>query len=308
MSIWNVPKKLAYALFVAGDARLGEDARPALSAVLEALAKGPPPAVALREWIVEYGRMGTLSIESLRSQLPSQELGGIVATAGEDKRLERATNAMLVAAADGAAIDPRSPWGLLVLAATMASASGGVVYDSGTQRLVPKWILENPLDGFMLGSIKNHIAILSSTDAAGLQRTTTLGLNKYGLFELELAGMPANTGNIGTLLAGLTQAVVDARPTVAGPWDVPPEFNVTRLHVAHAFANELASKLGGHAGLSVREKIPGDVYWCVVSPDGQADEVVVRETLIALGIGNSGGDGAVGVGVGDAADSAQPAR
>ncbi len=59
----------------------------------------------------------------------------------------------------------------------MASASDGVVYDSGTLCMLPQWILENPVDGFLLGSIKNHVAILSSSNAAGVQTTTTLGLN-----------------------------------------------------------------------------------------------------------------------------------
>ena len=68
-STWIVPDKLPYALFVAGDARLGEDARPALNAVLEMLAKGPPPAVELRTWIAEHGKMGTLSIEALRAMV-----------------------------------------------------------------------------------------------------------------------------------------------------------------------------------------------------------------------------------------------
>ena len=284
MSIWNIPPKLSYALFVAGDARLGEDARPALNGVLEALAKGPPPAVELRAWIVEHGRMGTIPIETLRSQLPSPEIVGI-ADAGENRRLAGATNAMLVAAGDGAALDPRAPWGLLVLAATVASASGGVVYDSGTLRLVPKWILENPLDGFMLGSIKNHVAILSSSDTAGLQRTTTLGLNKYGLFELELAGVPAAAGNIGMLLAGLAQAVVDARPPLAEPWDVPPFFDVTRLHVAHAFATELEAKRSGKARLALAANGSNDVYWSVVAPGGNLDQTSVRDAIVALGIG-----------------------
>ncbi|MGH7707582.1 MAG: hypothetical protein ACREM8_06860 [Vulcanimicrobiaceae bacterium] len=109
----------------------------------------------------------------------------------------------VVAARHGSALDPRAPWGILVLAATLASASSGVVYDSGTLRLLPRWILENPLDGFMLGSIKNHVAILSSTDPGGMQLTTTLGLNKYSLFELELARIPAAVGSTGGLLAGL---------------------------------------------------------------------------------------------------------
>ena len=284
MSTWNVPPKLAYALFVAGDSRLGEGARPALNRVLETLEKGPPPVVELRSWIVEHGRMGTLSIEALRAQLPSQEDGADV-DAGEAKRLERATNGMLIAAGEGAALDPRAPWGLLVLASTMASASDGIVYDSGTLRLVPQWILENPLDGYMLGSIKNHIAILSSTNAEAVQRTTTLGLNKYGLFELELADIPAAAGNIGMLLAGLAQAVVDARPATAGPWEVPASFDVTRFHVAHAFATELEAKAAGKARLALREQGPDEIYWSVVGLGGELDESNVSDAILALGIG-----------------------
>ena len=287
---WLIPSKLSYALFVAGDARLGEDARPALNRVLEMLAKGPPPAVDLRTWIAEHGRMGTLAIETLRGQIPDDVLTE-VAGAGEYRPLDSATNALIVAAAEGAALDARAPWGLLALAATMASASGGVVYDSGTLRMVPQWILENPLDGFLLGSIKNHVAILSSSDAAGIQTTTTLGLNKYGLFELQLAGVPAIAGNIGMLLAGLAQALVDARPATPGPWEVPPEFDVTRLHVAHAFGTEL-EKTGGRARLAIRPPDIDDVYWHVAAPEGALDEASVREAIATLGIGE-GDDEAV---------------
>ncbi|GAC1568689.1 MAG: hypothetical protein NVS2B3_13710 [Vulcanimicrobiaceae bacterium] len=285
-STWTVPPKLAYALFVAGDTRLGEAARPALSAVLESLEKGPPPAVELRSWIVEHGRMGTIPLESMRQQLPGTELLSLGSDPSEDKRLASATNAMLVAADDAAAIDPRAPWGLLVLATTMASASGGVVYDSGTFRFVPPWILESPLDGFMLGSIKNHIAIVSSVDAAGLQTTTTLGLNKYGLFELELAGIAADAGNVGILLAGLAQALVDARPLAVGPWEVPAFVDVTRFHVANALARELdpASETRGRVRFTVQFKGADDVYWRVAGPDGPLDTATVAKALRTLGI------------------------
>ena len=285
MAIWNVPPKLGYALFVAGDARLGEDARPALNGVLESLANGPPPAVELRAWIAEHGRMGTLSIEALREQLPSREIATVAAHAGEDRKLEHATNGMLVAAGDSAALDVRAPWGLLVLAATMASASNGVVYDSGTQRLVPTWILANPLDGFMLGSIKNHVAILSSTDATGAQSTTTIGLNKFGLFELRLSGVPE--AEAGTLLAGLAQALIDARPATAGAWEVPPAFDVTRFHVAHAFATELEIAATGKTRLAIAPS-DDEVYWNVSAPEGAFDETAVREAMLAVG-GVAGG-------------------
>ena len=288
MPIWDVPPKLSYALFVAGDARLGEEARPALNGVLESLAKGPPPAVELRAWIAEHGRMGTLSLAALREQLPSQEIAAIASLAGEERRLERATNAMLIAAGDSAALDVRAPWGLLVLAATMASASDGVVYDSGTLRLVPTWILANPLDGFMLGSIKNHVAILSSTDAAGAQSTTTIGLNKYGLFELRLAGVPE--AEAGMLLAGLGQALVDARPATAGAWDVPPAFDVTRFHVAHAFGAELEGGAVGKTRLSLAPSDDG-VYWNVAPADGEFDETTLREAMVAVAIGAGAGAG-----------------
>lgn len=291
MPTWNVPPKVSYALFVAGDARLGEDARPSLNRVLDALAKGPPPVVELRSWIAEHGRMGTLPLDALRAQMMPEAVAGADVSAGEDRRLAGATNAMLVAAADGAALDPRAPWGTLALAATMASASNGVVYDSGTLRIVPRWILENPLDGFLLGSIKNHVTILSSTDAVGVQTTTTLGLNKYGLFELELGGVPATAGNIGMLLAGLAQALVDARPAAPGPWDVPAEFDVTRFHVSHAFGTEFTSS-GGTARLAVRPGSEGDVYWHVGTPAGAFDESSVGEAIRALGIG-AGDDEAV---------------
>jgi uncharacterized protein YegJ (DUF2314 family) len=285
MPIWDVPSKLPYALFVAGDARLGEDARPALNRVLEMLAKGPPPVVDLRAWIAEHGKMGTLPIEALRAQLPSETIADLGGDAAEDRRLRAATNAMLIAAGEGAALDARAPWGLLVLATTMAGASGGVVYDSGTLRIVPRWILENPLDGFMLGSIKNHVTILSSTDATGLQHTTTLGLNKYGLFELQLSGIPATAGNIGLLLAGLAQAVVDARPATPGTWEVPAEFDVTRHHAAHAFGTEL-EKGSGKTRLAIAPAQGEDegVYWNVAAPGGELDEASVREAIVALGI------------------------
>ncbi len=288
MPTWTIPPKLAYALFVAGDARLGEDARPALNRVLEALAKGPPPAVELRAWIAEHGRMGTLPIEALHAQIPAEARAE---GTGADLRLADASNAMLVAAGEGAALDPRAPWGLLVLAATMASAANGVVYDSGTLRIVPQWILESPLDGFLLGSIRNHIAILSSTDAAGMQTTTTLGLNKYGLFELALGGVPAAAGNAGLLLAGLAQAMVDARPPAPGDWDVPSHITVTRLHVAHAFGTELETS-GGQTQLAVRPPETGGIYWNVGTPDGTLDETSVRAAIRALDIG-TGADEAV---------------
>ena len=283
MSMWTVPPKLSYALFVAGDARLGEDARPALNRVFEALAKGPPPAIELGAWMAEHGRMGTLPIATLREQIPSDVLSG--ASAGEVRLLDAATNGMLIAASDGAALDPRAPWGLLALAATLASASNGIVYDSGTLRIVPQWILQNPLDGFLLGSIKNHVSILSSTDAEGVQTTTTLGLNKYGLFELQLGGVPARAGNVGMLLAGLAQAVVDARPLVAGPWEVPLAFDVTRLHVSHAFGAEL-EKAGGSTRLTVTQLEGDDVYRYVGGAAGALDEDTIREAILALGIGS----------------------
>lgn len=285
MPTWNVPSKLAYALFVAGDSRLGEDARPALNRVLEALATGPPPAVELREWIAAHGRMGTVSVAALRSQMP----GDVVAGLADDPRLAGAANAMIVAAGDGAALDARAPWGLLTLAATMASAADGVVYDSGTLRVVPPWILENPLDGFLLGSIKNHVAILSSTDAAGIQTTTTLGLNKYGLFELQLGGVPATAGNIGLLLAGLAQALVDAHPLTPGPWDVPVSFEVTRLHVAHAFGTELQSG-AGKTVLAVRPPEADDIYWQVGTPAGPLDDTAVQQAIFALDIDSESGE------------------
>jgi hypothetical protein len=278
MATWNVPPKLAYALFVAGDVHLGEDARPALNRVLESLEAGPPPAVELREWIVGNGRMGTIDVSALRTQIPDDALADLAGDAARFARFERAAGAMIVAAADGAALDPRAPWGCLVLAATMASASDGVVYDSGTLRVVPQWILENPLDGFLLGSIKNHVAILSSTDAAGMQTTTTLGLNKYGLFELELAGVCATAGNMGLLVAGLAQAIVDARPHTAGAWDVPSEIDVTRFHVAHAFAAEIEAG-GGKTRLALAPADGDAMYWSIGSPDGPPDEAFVLAAL-----------------------------
>jgi hypothetical protein len=287
LSTWNVPAKLAYALFVAGDARLGEDARPALNRVLESLAKGPPPAVELRAWIAESARMGTLPIDALRAQISSEVHAGVA----PDPRFAAATNGMLIAAAGGAALDARAPWGLLTLAATLASAADGVVYDSGTLRIVPQWVLENPLDGFLLGSIKNHVAILSSTDASGVQTTTTLGLNKFGLFELQLGGIPAAAGNIGLLLAGLAQAVVDARPAQPGAWEVPPYFEVTRLHVAHAFGTELQTG-SGKTRLVIAPAQNEDMYWRVAGPDAELDESSVGQAIAALDIG-TGDDEAV---------------
>jgi len=288
MSSWNIPAKLSYALFVAGDARLGEPARPALNQVLETLATGPPPALELRAWIAEYGRMGTIPIAALRAQLPHSALGDLGTDAGENRRLDGATNAMLIAAGEGAALDARAPWGLLALAATMASASDGIVYDSGTLRIVPPWILTNPLDGFLVGSIKNHVTLLSSIDAAGVQTTTTLGLNKYGLFELQLAGVRAAAGNIGRLVAGLAQAVVDARPATPGPWDVPAAIEVTRLHVARAFGTELEQS-GGKTRLAI-QPIEGDVYWRIAAPDGDLDETSIGQALLALDIGAAAGE------------------
>jgi hypothetical protein len=149
---------------------------------------------------------------------------------------------------------------------------------------VPPWILENPLDGFLLGSIKNHVAILSSTDSAGVQTTTTLGLNKYGLFELQLGGVPATAGNIGLLLAGLAQAIVDARPTTPGAWEVPPSFEVTRLHVAHAFGTELETS-GGKARFTLLPPQADDVYWQVAGPEGERSEAFVARAIRALDIG-----------------------
>jgi hypothetical protein len=287
MSIWNVPPKLAYALFVAGDGRLGEDARPALNGVLESLAKGPPPAVELRAWITENARMGTISVEALRSQIPSEALAELGDEPEAERRLASAGSGMLIAAGEGAALDGRAAWGLVVLAATMASAADGAVYDSGTLRIVPQWILENPLDGFLLGSIKNHVRILSSTDAEGIQTTTTLGLNKFGLFELQLGGVPAAAGNIGMLLAGLAQALVDARPATPGPWEVPDALDVTRLHVAHAFGTELETS-GGRTRLSIAPIVGDAVYWRVGAADGAAlDGDAVAQAIRALAIGDA---------------------
>lgn len=289
-STWTIPPKLSYALFVAGDERLGEASRPNLNAVLESLEKGPPPAVELRSWIVEHGKMGFIPLDSLRAQLPGAEIMSLGVETNEDKRLERATNAMLVAADETSALDPRAPWGLLVLATTVASATDGVVYDSGTFRFVPPFILANPLDGFMLGSIKNHVTIVSSIDGAGLQTTTTLGLNKYGIFEIELAGIAPEAGNIGMLLAGLAQALVDARPQKAGDWDVPQGFDVTHFHVANALAREAdhTSEPRASVRLVLEPKGPDDVYWRVAGIDGALDTATVHEMLQTLGIESAG--------------------
>ncbi|GAC1563060.1 MAG: hypothetical protein NVS3B17_17080 [Vulcanimicrobiaceae bacterium] len=280
---WTIPPKLSYALFVAGNERLGEGSRPNLSAVLASLEKGPPPAVELRSWIVEHGKMGFIGIDAMRAQLAGTDLGF---DAHDDARLDRATNAMLVASDDAAALDPRAPWGLLVLATTVASATDGVVYDSGTFRFVPPVVLANPLDGFMLGSIKNHVTIVSSVDANGNQTTTTLGLNKYGIFEIELAGVAAETGNVGMLVAGLAQAIVDARPRQAGPWDVPAHVDVTTFHVANALAREAdrTNDALGSVRLALHPKAPDDVCWSVAGVDGALDTATVSEMLHVLKI------------------------
>ena len=288
MATWTVPAKLPYALFVAGDARLADAAQPALRRVLEALESGPPPAVALGTWIAQSGRTGTVPLRELRAQLPAEALAELGIAAEQKQRFADATHGMLIAANEAGALDARAPWGLLVLAAAMASAAAGIVYDSGTFRVLPQWILENPLDGFLLGSIKNHVVIVSSTDAAGTPSTTTLGLNKYGLFELQFSAEQQPAENVGMALAGLAQALVDARPTQPGAWDVPSEIDVSRFHVAHAYGAEVETG-GGKARFALAQPPEAGVYWTVTVADRMTS---VADAIRALDIGTAP-DGAI---------------
>lgn len=283
MATWTVPAKLPYSLFVAGHRRLAES-RSSLDRLLDALAKGPPPAVELGVWISEHGRIGAVPLTELRAQLPAEAFAELGIDAGQNQRFAGATHGMLIAANEAAALDPRAPWGLLVLAAAMASASDGIVYDSGTFRVIPQWILESPLDGFLLGSIRNHVAIVSSTDAAGMPTTTTLGLNKYGLFELELGGVQAPARSIGLAIAGFAQALVDARPATPGPWDVPEAFDVSRFHVAHAVATELDTG-GGKTRLALAPPDGDDIYWTVTIPGADGSAASVADAIRVLDIG-----------------------
>ncbi len=288
MATWTIPPNFAYALFVAGDRRLGEAPRSILDRVLEALAAGPPPAVQLGRWIVNHGRAGIVPLAEVRAQLPAQALAELGIEAAQTHRFANATHGMLIRAQTAGALDPCAPWGLLVLAATMAGAADGIVYDSGTFRVLPQSVLENPLDGFLFGAIKNHVAIVTSVDSGGRQTTTTtIGLNKYGLFELRLRGSWPPADVDGVLVAALAQAVVDARPPEPGAWTLPATFAVGRSHAARANATEIAPD--GRDGTTVCIGLAppadvADVYWDVtISSDDDGAALEAASRILEIG-------------------------
>jgi hypothetical protein len=176
----------------------------------------------LADWISSNVTVVPVAIDDARARVKER----LVLTPGFETDpatpIERATHAFEVRAAATALLDWLAPFGLLSVAAALVRTADAVAYDTIGMRVVPKASIAEPLAGLGYRSVGVHARILIAKTPSETLDFTTIGLEKYGLFDLQLSGVPEALSGARALVAATAQSLVGARPAAPGPWKPEP--------------------------------------------------------------------------------------
>lgn len=164
----------------------------------------------LRSPLLEICKRGLLQLKvgprSMMPEPPRELLNAWRPGELDERRFLEATHMVVIITHDL----PRPPrlglWLALAAARALAEASGGVVLDPDFPRLLPQEDNGEDLPASGRIHIGSHILVPQSIGNKGLLWTTTKGLSKFGLPELEVRDAPPNLNTpIGYLVTGAAQ-------------------------------------------------------------------------------------------------------
>lgn len=221
----------------------------------------------LAAWIAANLTVAPLDVASARSELPERDvLAGVGLDAARGAALDRATCAARIGAPVAALAYGDAPFALLALAAGVADEPGCVAYDCLGIRIVVAAAAHDPLAGLEYRAAGEHARVLAIPLAGGAHDYVTVGLQKFGVFEIGLRGVPAGIAHADLLVAGLAQAVLDARPFLAGPWN-PERFDVSYNDVLTFFnSDDDFDKRAKSVTLTVNPSADDPGVWNVAGP------------------------------------------
>ncbi|MGE3852950.1 MAG: DUF2314 domain-containing protein, partial [Planctomycetota bacterium] len=147
--------------------------------------------------------------------------------------LDRATHAYLISGHDL----PTSPrvgfWTAQALARSLATATSGVILDVDCQRILPEEACSRSLPESGEIRITEHTLVITSAQDDGRCWVTTLGMQRFGLPNLEVRGVPMSMTSV---MAPLVNAVstelinIVSAHTAAAP-DEPIRLDAVRLTI-----------------------------------------------------------------------------
>lgn len=124
----------------------------------------------------------------------------------EERRFSEATHGLLIGAQDLLGPPRMGFWLALAAARALAEASGGVVLDPVFPRLLPIDLHQEALPPKGEIRVGQHIMVPQSVGARGMMWTTSKGLSRFGLPELEVRDTPPNLGpSVGYVVNGAAQ-------------------------------------------------------------------------------------------------------
>ena len=231
-----------------------------------------PPAAELRRatqaWLADrvQGRLATLlprfvdgvvQFEKVeRHEIPLPSIGmlrHLGLGVEEESVLHAATAGVVVTGADVPAAPRAGYWATLCAARAVAAALGGVILDPSQRRIRPLDEAHEapPRDARLV--VSRHILVPTSRGDAGGAWMTTLGMDRFGLPNLEMLGVPEHlTRAANQMLNGVAQALIEGQEAHA-QIEAPMELDVLELHAPH-LARALAQPLdlGGFCAVGLR--------------------------------------------------------
>jgi len=162
----------------------------------------------------------------------------------EERRLEEATHAIVIATPDILGHPRVGYWTALGAARALAQELGGVIMDADIPRVLPLDSHTQDLPGDAVLRPPDHIVIPHSVDErTGLGWITTKGLGRFGLPELQIRNVPTNLFTpLGSVVNGMcrrllleTARCVEGSPSPPRELVLDAEFRLTLEDVLLAY-------------------------------------------------------------------------
>jgi hypothetical protein len=223
--MWNVAASPDHTYVVFGDARLAAQVAGALTDLDRTLAEASREAradiddPAFVDQFDDDGNVRTIIAERITIE-PVADVERARAATIDPSAFADATSALCVRAKDTELLEELAPYALLGAACAIARAADGRVYDTLGMRIVPQELVDDTFSGLPLHSVGAHVTIVNTTDADGTLRFTTVGLAKFGLFDVTLGSVPASQPEAADIVAAFAQSRVPDSPRTPGPWKV----------------------------------------------------------------------------------------
>jgi hypothetical protein len=245
----------------------------------------------LRSSLADFASRSLSFQVEARAGLPEPCPHSVANLGAEDRRRFGAATHLLLVMAEDSLLPPRTGlWSVLAAARSIAEALGGVVFDPGHTHLLTGRDLASILPGGRI-AVGHHVLIAQAAGQHGLGWTSTEGMDRFGLTNLELRDHPPDLClDAGLLVQGVAQLLVERAAAAAraaqrehdagdpGYLDLAPLLRVAREDVARSGTTTPAGRIGGSGAAQVRVAYPGGRdgpgRFAEVLPEGRGDRTV----------------------------------